>query len=101
MDLLSRLAAHRLIVLHPKQKIESELKWQTRFGTVPSKFICSSVKELKMLIVISVRLIIFYDFYSSGFFKHAHIYFCNLASCFSRKISIIFELFSYLRFTSI
>jgi len=28
-------AARRLIVLHPKQNIEGELKWQTCFGTMP------------------------------------------------------------------
>src|ERR1700721_108198 len=41
---ISRRAACRLIVLHPKQNIESELEWQTCSGTMPSKFSCSSVK---------------------------------------------------------
>jgi hypothetical protein len=44
---ISRRAARRLIVLHPKQKIESELKWQTCFSTVPSKVSCLSGKGLK------------------------------------------------------
>ena len=39
-------AARLLIVLHPKQNIESELKWQTCFGTTPKKFSCSSGKRL-------------------------------------------------------
>jgi hypothetical protein len=30
-------AAHRLIVLDPKQNIESELKWQACFGTMGIK----------------------------------------------------------------
>jgi len=33
--------------LHPKLNMKSELKWQTCFGTVPSKVSCSSVKGLK------------------------------------------------------
>ena len=32
---ISRRAARRLIVLHPKQNIESQLKWQTCFYTMP------------------------------------------------------------------
>src|ERR1700721_2907226 len=43
---ISRRAARRLIVLHPKQNIESELKWQTCSGTMPSKFSHLSGKEL-------------------------------------------------------
>ena len=34
MQKISRRAAHRLIVLHPKLNIESDLKWQTCFSTV-------------------------------------------------------------------
>ena len=43
---ISRRAARRLMVLHPKQNIESDLKWQTCFGTVPSKVSCLSGKGL-------------------------------------------------------
>jgi len=45
---ISRRAARRLVVLHSKHDIESELKWQTCFGVVPSKFYCSSGKGLKV-----------------------------------------------------
>jgi len=44
---ISWQAARQLIVLHPKQKIESELKWQTCSGTMPSKFSCLSGNGLK------------------------------------------------------
>src|SRR6202044_2702621 len=47
---ISRRTARRLIVLHPKQNIESELKWQTCSGTMPSKVSCSSGKGLKVAI---------------------------------------------------
>jgi len=47
--MISWRADRLLIVLHPKQNIESELKWQTCFGTVPSKFCCSSGKGLMEL----------------------------------------------------
>jgi hypothetical protein len=43
---ISRRAARRLIVLHPKQNTESELKWRTCFGTMPSGFSFSSGKGL-------------------------------------------------------
>jgi len=43
---ISRRPARRLIFLHLKQNIESDLKWQTCFGTVPSKVSCSSGKGL-------------------------------------------------------
>ena len=33
---INQRAARRMNVLHPKQNIESELKWQNWFGTVPS-----------------------------------------------------------------
>jgi len=39
--------ARWLIVFHPKQNIKSEVKRQTCFGTVPSKFSCLSVKEFR------------------------------------------------------
>jgi len=35
--MISRRAALPLIVVHPKQNTENELKWQTCFGMVPSK----------------------------------------------------------------
>src|ERR1700731_3591451 len=44
---ISQRAARRLILLHPKQNIENELKWQTCSGKMPSKFSCSSGKGLK------------------------------------------------------
>jgi len=44
--MIGRRAARRLIILHPKQHVESELKLKTCFGTVPIKFSCSSMKEL-------------------------------------------------------
>ena len=43
---ISRRAARRLIVLRPKQNMESGLKWQTCSGTLPSKFSCSTGKGL-------------------------------------------------------
>jgi hypothetical protein len=46
--MISRRAARRLIVLHPKQKIESELKFLTWSGTMSSKFRYSSGKGLKL-----------------------------------------------------
>jgi len=46
--MISRRAARRPIVLHRKQNIESELKWQTFSGRAPSKFSCSSGKELNV-----------------------------------------------------
>jgi len=45
---MSRRAAHRLIILHHKQNIESELKWQTCSGTMARKFSCSSGKGLML-----------------------------------------------------
>ena len=42
--MISRREALRLIVLHPKQNIESEIKWQSCSATVKSKFSCSSVQ---------------------------------------------------------
>ncbi len=39
----------RLIVLHPKQNIESDLKCQTYFCTMPSKFSCSAAKRQSYL----------------------------------------------------
>jgi hypothetical protein len=38
---ISRRAARRLIVLHPKQNIESELKWQT------CSILCIKMQQLK------------------------------------------------------
>jgi len=43
----NRQTASQPIVLHPKQKIESELKWQTCFGTMPCQFSCSSGEGLR------------------------------------------------------
>src|SRR6202021_2377320 len=43
---VERSRARRLIALHPEQNIESELKWQTCFDTMPSKFSYSSGKGL-------------------------------------------------------
>jgi len=34
--MISRRATRRQIVLHPKQNIKSELKWQTSFGAEQS-----------------------------------------------------------------
>jgi len=36
LGIVPKQAARWLIVLHPKQNLESELKWQTCFGTMPS-----------------------------------------------------------------
>jgi hypothetical protein len=47
---ISRRAARRLIVLHPKHNLEGELKWQACSGTMPSKFSHSSGKGLIDLI---------------------------------------------------
>jgi len=43
---ISRRTARRLIVLHRKQNLESELKWQTCSGITPSKFSGLSGKGL-------------------------------------------------------
>src|ERR1700721_2041360 len=43
---ISRRAVRRLIVLHRKQNIESELKWLTCLARCPAKFGCSSGKGL-------------------------------------------------------
>jgi len=45
---ISRRAVRRLIFLHTKQNIEIELKCQTCFDTVSSKFSWSSLKGLKL-----------------------------------------------------
>jgi len=42
----AKRSARRLIALHPKQNIESELKWQTCSGTTPTKFSCLSGRGL-------------------------------------------------------
>jgi len=42
----AKRSAGELLALHPKQNIESEIKWQTCFGTMRSKFSCSSGKWL-------------------------------------------------------
>jgi len=42
MQTISRQAARRLIVLHPKQNIQSEPKWQICSGTMQFKLSCSS-----------------------------------------------------------
>jgi hypothetical protein len=44
----------RLIVMHPKQNIESELKWQTCSGALPIEVSCSSGIGLKFHHRISV-----------------------------------------------
>src|ERR1700731_4101562 len=44
---IRRRAARRLIVLHPTQIIESDIKWQTCSGRMPSKVSCLSWKGLK------------------------------------------------------
>ena len=53
---ISRRAARRLIVLHPKQNIESEPKWQNRSGKMPSKFSCSSAKGLTSMFIVYMRI---------------------------------------------
>jgi hypothetical protein len=56
---ISRRAAHRLNVLHSKQNLEIELKWQTCSGTMPSKFSCLSgiVLVIENLVTINVMII--------------------------------------------
>jgi len=44
---ISRRTVRRLIALHPKQNIESELKWKTCSGKMPSKCSCSTGKGLR------------------------------------------------------
>jgi len=43
---MSRRAARRLIVLHPKQNTESEQKWQTSDFVHQNAWKCNSVKML-------------------------------------------------------
>jgi len=45
-QMISRRPSRKLIVLHPKQNLESEVKWHTCFSTVPRKFSCSWNKGL-------------------------------------------------------
>jgi len=68
---VSQRATLQLIVLHLRQNREGELKLLVCFGTVPSKFSCSSAKELSLTwfeILLSYRylfatlLLLFYEF---------------------------------------
>jgi len=45
---ISRRAARRLILFHPRQNLESGLKCQICFSTLPSEFSCSSGKGLNI-----------------------------------------------------
>jgi len=59
--MISRRAARRLIVLHPKQNTESELKWQTFSGMMPTTFFCSSGKGLECRSLKNIRAQMSYD----------------------------------------
>jgi hypothetical protein len=76
-----------LIVLHPEQNIQSELKLQTIFGTVPSIFSCSSVKRLMQTSMFVHRHFVFLittsDPLTLGYFKRFLLLFnrCGPISC--------------------